>query len=84
MSVVVTFKDRLWINDLYENINTLKDAIQKYNEIKIDLSNVKEIDTASMQMLIATKKECKGCGKRIDFVISEEVNNILVSTGIQL
>jgi ABC-type transporter Mla MlaB component len=84
MSGVITFNNELTINDLYKNVNTLKDAFLKWNEVKVDATNVKKIDTAAIQMLIAAKKECQECGKSLSFMTSGDVDRVLLSMGIRL
>lgn len=84
MSAVVTFKDELTINELHENVNTLRDAFLKWDEVKVDITNVKKIDTAAIQMLIAAKRECQERGKSLCFMTSEEVDRVLLLMGIQL
>jgi ABC-type transporter Mla MlaB component len=82
MSAVITFKDELTINELYKNVNTLNDAFLKWDEVKVDITNVKNIDTAAIQMLIAAKKECHEKGKRFIIKMSGDVSNTLLSIGI--
>jgi anti-anti-sigma regulatory factor len=82
MSAVITFKDELTINELYKNVNTLNDAFLKWDEVKVDITNVKNIDTAAIQMLIAAKKECHEKGKRFIINMSGDVSNTLLSIGI--
>ncbi|WP_333656079.1 STAS domain-containing protein [Dissulfurispira sp.] len=52
--------------------------------MKVDITNVKKIDTAAIQMLIAAKRECQECGKSLSFMTSEEVDRVLLLMGIQL
>jgi ABC-type transporter Mla MlaB component len=84
MSAVITFKDELTINELYKNVNTLNDAFLKWDEVKVDITNVKNIDTAAIQMLIAAKKECHEKGKRFIIMMSGAVSNMLSFIGVQL
>lgn len=84
MSAVITFNNELTIDELYKNVNILRDAFLKWDEVKVDITNVKKIDTAAIQMLIAAKKECQECGKNLSFMTSEEVDRVLLLMGIQL
>jgi ABC-type transporter Mla MlaB component len=84
MSAVITFKDELTIDELYKNVNMLRDAFLKWDEVKVDITNVKKIDTAAIQMLIAAKRECQECGKSLSFMTSEEVDRVLMLMGIRL
>lgn len=84
MSAVVTFKNELTIDEIYKNVDTLKDAFLESDEIRIDITDVKKIDTATIQMFIAAKKECQESGKKLSFITSEEVDRLLMLMGIQL
>ncbi|MDI6728488.1 MAG: STAS domain-containing protein [Thermodesulfovibrionales bacterium] len=84
MSTLITFNDELTIDELYKNVSTLRDAFLKWDEVKVDITNVRKIDTAAIQMLIAAEKECQECGKSLSFMTSGEVDRILSLIGIQL
>lgn len=43
-------------------------ALSGHDGIEVDLSEVKRIDTAGMQLLIVLKRESQACGKAVRFV----------------
>ena len=84
MSGTITLRDGLTINVIEESISQFRDAISRWSDLTIDAMNVKEIDIAAVQMLVAVKKEYQEKGKRLVFRVSDAVSNTLSLTGIQL
>lgn len=84
MSGILTFRDEFTINELHENANSLKDAFIRWDDVTVDIADVKRIDIAAIQMLIAARKEWHANGKNLIFKTSDEVADMLSIAGIQL
>lgn len=84
MTGTLTFKAQFTINEVGEGFKSLKDALNHYDEVVVNLTGVERADVAAIQMLIAAKKEYERFGHKIIFKISDEVKNLSSSIGIQL
>ena len=80
----MTYSQRLsLIEDLtiyhaLEQKRLLLDALTSVDELEVDLSQVSEIDTAGLQLLILLKKEAQLAGKRIVFSAhSQSVRSVI-------
>lgn len=79
----IKFMDDFTINKLSENMDSLRSVLNKADEVVVDISGVKKVDVAALQMLIAAQKECRNRGKNITFKISNEISNFQSLTGIR-
>ncbi len=84
MMGVVTLRGDLTSDSLTEVFNELKGALIKWGDVTMDITNVKNVDTAAIKMLIAAKKECDNGGKMLSFVVSDELRDRLSSVGVQI
>jgi anti-anti-sigma regulatory factor len=84
MTGTIIFRDELTINQVEEGISKLKMAIERWNNLVIDVTGVEKIDVAALQMLIAAKKDCLRNGKKLVFCISDAVSSMSSLIGIQL
>lgn len=60
--------DDLSIYHALEQKATLLDALDRADDLELDLLQVSEIDTAGLQLLILLKKEAQRAGKRLSIV----------------
>ncbi len=84
MSGTITLDSELTINRIAEVLNKLKEALMKWDEVTVDISGVKKIDVAGIQMLVAAQKECDNRGNRLILMKSDEVADFLSLIGVQL
>lgn len=84
MTGTITFRDELTINQIADGINKFRDAVNRWNELIIDITGVEKIDVAAVQVLVAAKKECLGNGKILAFRMSDAVSNMMSLIGIKL
>jgi len=84
MTGIVTLKDDFTVNHVSSFICNLKDVIKNNEEVVIELTDVKIIDAAAIQILIAAKKECENIGRRVTFKMPDAVASNLSSIGIEL
>ena len=84
MSGCITFKDKLTIDDLLNNVRSLWGELMRYDELTVDVTGVKKVDVAAIQMLIATKKECEASGKTLVIRTSGKINEMMSFIGLQL
>jgi anti-sigma B factor antagonist len=64
--------------------NELQDALKSADsEVELDLSEVEEIDTAGVQVLVVLRREARLLSKRLSIVAhSPASNNILTTFGL--
>lgn len=68
----------LTIYHALEQKNVLLDALSTTDDLELDLSQVGEIDTAGLQLLILLKKEAQRAGKRVAIVAhSQPVRSVI-------
>jgi len=61
-----------------EHKQLLLDALSSTDHLELDLSQVSEIDSAGLQLLILLKKEAQRAGKRISIVAhSQSVRSVI-------
>lgn len=61
----VVIEGTLTIYDVLASKKTLVEALNSVTELEIDLSQVTEIDTAGMQLLVLLKREALMAGKHV-------------------
>jgi anti-sigma B factor antagonist len=64
----LTVEGPMTIYEASENKNELLEALADGGGLEIDLSNVDEIDTAGLQLLVLTQREGRKAGKPVRFV----------------
>lgn len=64
----VLAEDNMTIYQAVEQKTALLKALKKYNQIEIDLSNVNEMDTAGLQLLILVKRSAEKADKTVRLV----------------
>lgn len=84
MAEHIVLHETFTIHDLEEGIHSFRDAVSTCREMVIDGTNVKDIDTAALQLLVAIKKECLERGKRWALTPSDEMRALQSATGIEL
>lgn len=53
-------------------------TLQQHNKIKVDLSEVAEIDSSGLQLMLALKNDAQQQGKKVKFIApSEDVASLL-------
>jgi anti-sigma B factor antagonist len=57
---------------------TLLDALAATDKLDLDLSQVSEMDTAGLQLLILLKKEAQRAGKRVSIVAHSQAVSTLI------
>ena len=80
----ITFQDELTINNLSEIAVNLRDAFKRYDEVTVDITDVKHIDIAALQVLIAAKKECLNRNKNLIIKMGDAVSSMLSFNGVRL
>jgi anti-anti-sigma factor len=74
----LSITDDLTIYHALELKNTLLDALATTGELELDLSEVGEMDTAGLQLLILLKKEAQRAGKCVRIVAhSQAVSHVI-------
>ena len=64
----LALNENLTIYHALEQKQCLLDALATSDELEVDLSQVSDIDTTGLQLLILLKKEAQQGGKRLEFV----------------
>jgi anti-anti-sigma factor len=74
----LSLTDDLTIYHALEQKQALLDALFASEHLELDLSQVGEMDTAGLQLLILLKKEAQAAGKRVSIVAhSQAVSSII-------
>jgi anti-anti-sigma factor len=74
----ISLTEDLTIYHALEQKQTLLDALATTNDLELDLSQVGEMDTAGLQLLILLKKEAQTAGKRVSIVAhSQSVRSVI-------
>ncbi len=81
---ILTLKDDVTLCSLDGFLTSLKDSFAQWDVVIVDMDEVKRVDLAAVQLLIAAKKECARTGRELIIRKTEKVNNFLRSMGIQL
>ena len=80
----VAFSGELTISTAEELVTTLQRALQGQHALHVDLTAVEQIDTASAQVLLATKHQAVQTATVVTFSCSPAVIGQLRNLGIQL
>jgi anti-sigma B factor antagonist len=67
-SCKVLAEDSMTIYEAVKQKTTLLQALQKHTQMEIDLSNVDEMDTAGLQVLLLVKRTAEKAGKTVRLV----------------
>ena len=81
---IITLKEEFTINNLPEWISNLKNSLSKWDAVVVDTAEVRKVDIAAIQMLIAAQKECVKNGHEFILRKSDAVSNLLRILGIKL
>lgn len=81
---ILTLKDDFTLCSLDAFATSLKDSFAQWEVVIVDLAEVKSVDLAAAQLLIAAKKECARTGHELIIRKTEKVSIFLRSVGIQL
>lgn len=81
-SVILT--DAFTIREVSEQLRQLQEAVGRNDAVTVDARQVRTVDVAALQMLVAARKECSQKGKRLTVLPSDEVTALQSSTGIEL
>jgi ABC-type transporter Mla MlaB component len=84
MSRSIRFENELTIHKISENIPILSDALNTWDSVTIDIMNVRKMDVAAVQMLIAAKKESQKTGKELTVRFSAAATDLLTLIGVRL
>ncbi len=84
MEGTATFKGELTIDELSDTARILCGELMNNDGLIVDTTGVTKVDIASIQLLIAAKKECMANGKSFVVKTSGEVKDLLLFTGLQL
>lgn len=77
-SQLLSLTEDLTIYNALEQKHRLLDALGGADELELDLMQVREIDTAGLQLLILLKKEAQRAGKRLSIVAhSQSVRSVI-------
>lgn len=84
MTGTITLGGEMTIGRIGECINDLRDAIDRWDEVRVDAGDVETVDVAAIQMLIAAHKECEGNGRKLSLKKSDAIKHLLSSIGVEL
>lgn len=74
----ITLQEDLTIYHALEQKGCLLDALNQADEVELDLSQVSEMDTAGLQLLILLKREAQKAGKQAIIVAhSQAVRSVI-------
>ena len=74
----LSIAEDLTIYHALEQKNTLLDALAGASDLELNLSQVKEMDTAGLQLLILLKREAQRAGKKVRIVAhSQAVSSVI-------
>ncbi len=77
-SQMIAIADDLTIYNALAQKQTLLDALDATGKLELDLSQVGEIDTAGLQLLILLKKEAQRAGKCVSIVAHSQAVSSLI------
>lgn len=87
----ITLKHDFTINQISDEVNTLRNLMEEWKEVIkqwdgliVDAKDVKNIDIAGIQAIIAAQKECESKGCKIILEKSQAVANLMSVIGIGL
>lgn len=81
---IVTVGEDLTINQIPEFMQDLRIAMKVWDEIVLDVKDVKKVDIPALQMILAAVKECEKNGKKIVLQKSPFMESITDQLGIAL
>lgn len=74
----LSLSDDLTIYHALEQKQVLLDALATSQELELDLSQVGEMDTAGLQLLVLLKKEAQRAGKQVRIVAHSQAVSALI------
>jgi anti-anti-sigma factor len=77
-SQLLALTEDLTIYNALTQKQTLLDALAACDKLDLDLSQVSEMDTAGLQLLILLKKEAQRAGKRVSIVAHSQTVSMLI------
>ena len=77
-SHLLALTEDLTIYNALTQKHTLLDALAATHKLDLDLSQVSEMDTAGLQLLILLKKEAQRAGKRVSIVAHSQAVSTLI------
>ncbi len=81
---IVSIEGEFTINQVPEFMQDLKVAMKVWDEIVLDVKEVKRIDISALQMLLAAVKECEKNGKKLTVQKSPLLESVTSELGIKL
>lgn len=84
MQGTVRLENEFTIGQIAERNDDLIEAVKNWDEVIVDMSELKRLDVAALQVLIAAKKECDKLGHSMIFLNSNIMTDMLLSTGTKL
>lgn len=84
MTSTITLRDELTINEVFESIRQMGEAVSKYSDLIVDATSVTRVDTAAIQMLIAAHKEGLRLGHKVTLKTSGTITGFLSVMGINI
>lgn len=84
MGETIKITNAFTVNELQEISCLLKEKIEKCDEVLIDISEAKKVDSAAIQMLIAAKNESRKLDHKILFKMSDNAKALSSLIGIYL
>jgi anti-anti-sigma regulatory factor len=80
----VKIAEEFFIGNISEVMNEMLHALQGNQDVVIDLSDVKCVDSAAIQLLFAARKEAEHMGVNLNFTLSDTVSSYALSIGVSL
>lgn len=77
-SQLLALTEDLTIYNAFAQKQTLLDALAVTGKLDLDLSQVSEMDTAGLQLLILLKKEAQRAGKQVSIVAHSQAVSSLI------
>lgn len=84
MTSTITLRDELTINEVFESVRQMGEAVSKYSDLIVDATSVTRVDTAAIQMLIAAHKEGLRLGHKVTLKTSGTITGFLSVMGINI
>jgi anti-anti-sigma factor len=81
---IITYRNEFTVNLIRSEISGLRKALEDWDDVIIDVTEVRTFDTAAIQLLVAAKKECMQRGHEMVLRKSQETARLLKSLGIDL
>lgn len=81
---IVTLEGDLTMAQIPEFMRDIKIAMKVWDEIVLEIKDIKRVDIAALQMLLAVVKECERGGKKLTIQKTPLIERIASQLGISI